>query len=662
MALASTTVWELRTTGVASNLCGGGFNPANTGNSGGPGTDRSQSNTVFQHFTDLASTSASSWLVVTSASYSFVAADCGNLLYIPSGTNFTPGWYEILTVSGGAATLDRACGATSKASGGSWYLGGALSYGKIAPLKFNGGATNGNTVYIKAGTYNATSNNWNWFNTIEGNSTSLQSNIIGYHTTRGDNPTGANRPLINFTSAQFLSGTYCTWANLIVTSAINDSSGGTAYINSGHGAVYNCKFVNTCTAAAVPAFGIQDDIIFLGCEFVSYNGYGVDVSTSKNLICINCWFHDSNCGIFTSYTGGAIGFIAMGCIFSACNSAGISTAVGGIINSVSITNCTFFGGVGTPIGVGVSMPGTLNKMLSVMNCIFYGCTTGLTTNAGNLENYNNYFNNTTDVSGIAKGGNDLALNPNFLNVGQYTGTTATSASTTLTDSGANFANVVAGRDFLYVSASTGGNTGVFGITGKTTTTISTDNSLGTGSAITYSIIYGQNFGVGMNMVNVASPNTGNPNTITYLDLGAAQARPLAPPPSAADRVEAVSEKFIDTNHGLTVLLAGLIIAISLFSFIELLKFFREMRKEKDQVTEATMLNLKNSIENLTTQIATNISATHLLEERMRSLEEQLKEFDKSKVDVRRFFAAVKAVAGEDWPMVRQAILDDEVIS
>jgi len=526
MALAATTIWELRTTGAASNLCGGGFNPANTGNSGGPGTDYSQQNSPQYHFTDLASANGtSSTPSVTSASHSFVGADCGNLLYISAGTNWTTGWYEIVSVSGGAAVLDRACGTSATLSSGTWYVGGALSDGTISPLG-NTGAVAGNTVYVKSGTWTPSAN-WNWSSQIMGTSTgTIQGQVIGYQATRGDNPTGSNRPQVNFGSgAVFLTGSYCTWANLCFKSAHANSSEGTAFINGGHGQVFNCKFVNTYTGATnIPAFGTQNNLLFVGCEFVSYFGYGYNLTTNNIVTFLNCWFHDSPYGIWTNYTGAAVNLNAAGCTFSGCTQASINLSSGGSFYVALFLNNTFFGGISVPIGIGLNIPGTYGKIFSVLNSVFYGLVTGMVADSGDYENYNNYYNNTTDVSGITKGPNSIALNPGFLNVGQYVNQgTVTSSGSVMTDTGAAFTNVVPGRDYLYVSAMTGGSgAGIYGITANTSTTITTDNSLGTGSAITYSIIYGQNFAVGANMANAGNSNLGNPNMTSYVDIGGAQ--------------------------------------------------------------------------------------------------------------------------------------------
>jgi hypothetical protein len=92
MALAASTIFELRTTGLDTNS--GGFNPGNT-----------------SFPTDLAATSGTGASpVVTSASYTFVAGDVGSALFVKAGTNWVPGWYPIASVSAGAATLTASIG------------------------------------------------------------------------------------------------------------------------------------------------------------------------------------------------------------------------------------------------------------------------------------------------------------------------------------------------------------------------------------------------------------------------------------------------------------------------------------------------------------------------------------------------------------------------
>lgn len=89
MALTSYINWRVTTGGTEAN--GGGFDPSLTTNM----------------LTDGAATSATGASpVFSSASYNFVAGDVGAYLYIASGTNWTPGWYPIVSVAANAATLD----------------------------------------------------------------------------------------------------------------------------------------------------------------------------------------------------------------------------------------------------------------------------------------------------------------------------------------------------------------------------------------------------------------------------------------------------------------------------------------------------------------------------------------------------------------------------
>lgn len=93
MALATTSIIQLQLDG-SDTLNGGGFDPVG-------GTMA----------TDLSATLATSGSpVVTSASYTFLSGDVGAWLFIRSGTNWIPGWYQIASVTGGAATLTASIG------------------------------------------------------------------------------------------------------------------------------------------------------------------------------------------------------------------------------------------------------------------------------------------------------------------------------------------------------------------------------------------------------------------------------------------------------------------------------------------------------------------------------------------------------------------------
>lgn len=124
MALSGTVIIEVRN-GGSDTLNGGLFNPGATLNS------------------NLAATSATgSAPVVTSATYNFVAGDVGAWLFVKSGTNWTPGWYQIASVAANAATLSAG-------------VGQAILYSAVAL-----GATGFNTVAGVATTASPTSGSW----------------------------------------------------------------------------------------------------------------------------------------------------------------------------------------------------------------------------------------------------------------------------------------------------------------------------------------------------------------------------------------------------------------------------------------------------------------------------------------------------------------------
>jgi len=231
-ALNSTIVYEVRPT-VGSDSNGGCFDSAGTG------TDYSQQNSAQYNFTDLVIGATTT--NVSSASHSFVAADVGNCIDISAGTGFTTGWYEVISVAGGVATLDRSAG-TAASSGGTWFEGGALATVSQA----NSTAKASNTVWVKAtGTYTVTS-----AMTINLNSSASTSetpySIIGYSSSRGDNgkftwTTSTNSiDLIDFTGA-----TLVKLQNINFTTSAGTKGNGIQASASGNSTyvwVINCVF------------------------------------------------------------------------------------------------------------------------------------------------------------------------------------------------------------------------------------------------------------------------------------------------------------------------------------------------------------------------------------------------------------------------------------
>lgn len=94
MAIPATLIHEVRTTGNDAN--GGGFDPANANFATDGTVDTNTGNTASPVF--------------SSASYNFVTGDIGAWLFIKSGTNSIPGWYQIASVGSNKATLTATIG------------------------------------------------------------------------------------------------------------------------------------------------------------------------------------------------------------------------------------------------------------------------------------------------------------------------------------------------------------------------------------------------------------------------------------------------------------------------------------------------------------------------------------------------------------------------
>src|SRR5208337_3906362 len=88
---------------------------------------------------------------LTSSGHPFTSAYVCNTINITGGTNFTTGWYQVLSVVAGVATMDRAVG-TATSTGGTGNLGGSFAtLGQAVSVQH----TN-NTIWVK-GTQTLTS-------------------------------------------------------------------------------------------------------------------------------------------------------------------------------------------------------------------------------------------------------------------------------------------------------------------------------------------------------------------------------------------------------------------------------------------------------------------------------------------------------------------------
>jgi len=126
---------------------------------------------------------------------------------------------------------------------------------------------------------------------------------------------------------------------------------------------------------------------------------------------------------------------------------------------------------------------------------------------------------------VAEGAHDLSLDPQFANVAQLTGSTATTSGSVLTQTGANFSSVVDGQDYLYLVSGTGVTDGIYGITAHTTTTLTLDIAPGTDATAdkVWQITTGRNFAIGGSLGGQGAPGVfPGGTTSSYIDIGGAQ--------------------------------------------------------------------------------------------------------------------------------------------
>ena len=513
MAVSGTTIWEVRATGSTVN--GGGYDPSIGTN------DYSQQNSAQYSPTGMSGAAGN---VVT---YSSASADMvGNVIQITGGTNFTKDFFLITSVvvgvsftcstnSSGVAVIAGGTG-----SSGTGNIGGAYNFGSatVDPL-FTKAPQAGNTVWIKSGSYAA--GNAALGSSGAGTSTAPVT-FSGYTSSRGDVCTGSNRPTIAQQAVNWTFTTSSIVQNLIIT-----GSGTNNITASGANSKFiNLLCINTSTTANRAAISVSGaNSLLLNCEFICYRGNALSANSSNGQINVmGCYCHDSATGILIGDSTSPM------TIQDSIIADNVSNAI--INNSAEtgflmITNCTLYGAE-NKLGTGVSLT-TGSTNIRLLDSIIYGFATGVShADSGQLasyDDYNNYYNNTTDNTNWTKGAHDIALNPQFVNVAQLTGSSGVVSGSTLTVSSAT--GVVANQDFVYIVSGTGATAGKYLITNVAGTTLTLSSAPGgSGSNIVYQITTGHNFQVGNNMRNQGFPGTFPGGlTVGQQNIGAVQSIP-----------------------------------------------------------------------------------------------------------------------------------------
>jgi len=457
---------------------------------------------------------------LTSATAGFAPVMVGNFFHqTTTGTGGfgVVGWYEIVTyINVTTITTDSSVNNGTTSVNTTGYVGGAGrlnaledAYGEMLP--------SGAHVWIKNGTYAFTGT----VSIASANGTQASPIFwLGFNAIPGDDPRGSTRPTFALGAFGLTVGQYHNYCNIIFTG----TSGTMVLTNNATMVLRYCKLLNTSTTANRVALNTGSQTHYF-CELISQNGYAM---TATNPRMIGCYFHDSQHALNSGSNNGHY----INCIFASCDVAAItSTSASGLI---AMDGNTFYGRASTPRGIGINftVAGLSNRML---NNIFSGLATGVlfttTSSLSNMGGYNDYYNNTADVSLHTKDKTDIAVDPQFANISEVIpAASSTTTGSTLTDTSKNFTTlgVVVNQDFLHVIS--GPTAGVYLITAISTTTnpndtLTVNNALGSysGGAFSGYIPTGHDYSVGTNLRAQGFPGLfAGSATTQYLDIGGVQ--------------------------------------------------------------------------------------------------------------------------------------------
>lgn len=516
-ALPSTGIINIQSTATAGNVNGGGFNAARGG------TNYSLQNAAQLHLTNFTTLALGATTITTVTGGSFTSGMVGNYIHINSGTNFTAGWYEIVTFTdANNVILDRSPTPAAAGTLGDGYVGGAMSL--VSTLDddlFEIGVT-GNIFYVKAGSYTLGETV-----TIAATGTAADPiRMRGYTTTQGDS-VGNSRPVFTCGSSAFTFPS--AWG--VHGMEIRSTNGVTAALTAPV-IVDNCKVINSGTGSVIGINPVGSNMIVMNSEVICYRGKAIQLSAA-NCSVVRCIIHDSDIGIALGL-GSNSGAIQENVIHSCKTGSIVTNVAAGQTGRMVIQRNTLFGSTNTT-GIGLSLvTGTTN--IAFLQNIVTGFVTGVSnadTSTSNVDDFNDYYNNDADVSAAGqwqKGANDAAVNPSFANVGQITGATATTTSGNhLVQSGATFitSGVVAGQHYVCIISGTGVTAGIYGIASvDSETQITTDITLTANATAdkVWQITTGFDFNPGSLMKGLGGRSFAGGFTTDYSDQGAAQRR------------------------------------------------------------------------------------------------------------------------------------------
>lgn len=398
MAIAAECVWEIRTTGTSTG--GGGYVSG--------GTDYSQQDSPQLSVTDAVTNGTTT---VTSATGGFTSAMVGNIIYIAGGTApLTATRYQITAFTNtNTITIDAAPAAST---GCTLNVGGAIN----APWNL-AQAVNGNTIYIKSGTY-TTGTQWSLQSGLGVTATAKNmTRYIGYDNISNralGKWTETNRPVLTFTAnSNFILGNNNNlhWISIRFRNTNGTKSSATCFQNTGTASkqrFYNCVFGGVSgegfynVLSQSTSAGGQFNPDCFGCEF-SYNVSGAAWlnSSSGATIWLNNICYSQEKFIATSSTAT---LNIQGCVISTTNRCIDLLNTGGM-NTLTLRNSTLYTTSTTEpcLYSGNSITASDLNRWDIQNNIFYGGEYGIESTRANHGN-----NGINDMRGNAFGGQAVA--------------------------------------------------------------------------------------------------------------------------------------------------------------------------------------------------------------------------------------------------------------
>jgi len=102
------------------------------------------------------------------------------------------------------------------------------------------------------------------------------------------------------------------------------------------------------------------------------------------------------------------------------------------------------------------------------------------------------------------------------------------------------------------------------------------------------------------------------------------------------------EEMFSLKYGI----AGICVMLTIMVLLKVGEFLWSLREKKDTLSETSIKNLTEAVKHL--------------DARLEGFERSIADLPKFKMDMRRFYAAIKAIAGPDkWPGIREEIMKDD---